>query len=195
MFKTCIIDPPWPYERASKNEKLSGYVTQDNNTKYATLSIADLAALPVGSAVSHYLFMWCTGPFIREALQLFDAWGFKYVTQLCWRKSTGIGVGFWFRGDHELILVGKKPDVPSVRCTRVRSLFSAPRTRHSEKPDNLHVIIEDNFEGPYLEIFARKQRTGWTALGNEAPGDGADIRDSLPKLITEGKIVDITTVL
>lgn len=186
-FRTAIIDPPWAYERVSKHKKLSGYVSQEGNEQYVTLSNDDLKALPVGKVVQDYVFLWTTGPFIREALDLLDSWGFEYKSQLCWYKNTGYGVGYWFRGDHELILVGKRPGAPSIR-TNERSLFSImgtvlehKRTRHSAKPDALHEIAERHFPGPYLEIFGRRSREGWTVLGNEAPGDGLDIRESLQK--------------
>ena len=181
-FKTLIIDPPWPYQKASKSEKMTGFVNQEGNEQYPTLSIADLKALPVGDIVSDYVLMWTVGPFIREGLELFDSWGFLYRSQMVWTKSTGLGVGYWFRGDHELVLVGSRKNSDAIR-TNERSVFSAPRTRHSAKPDNLHILVEKHFEGPYLEIFGRAARDGWTVLGNEAPEDGTDIRKSLESYI------------
>lgn len=181
-FKTCIIDPPWPYGKASSHEKLSGFVSQEGSIQYDTLKIEEMEKLPVGEIVSDYILMWTVGPFIREALQLFDAWDFVYRSQACWSKSTGLGVGYWFRGDHELVLVGSKKDSAAIR-TNERSVFLAPRSRHSEKPENLHIIVEKHFPGPYLEIFGRKARKNWVVLGNEAPGDGKDIRESLLKYV------------
>lgn len=185
QFATAIIDPPWPYEQASGNKRLKGYVSQKDNEQYATLSIEEMASLPIGEIVSSYLLMWTVGPFLREGLSLFDAWGFEYKTQMCWYKNTGLGVGYWFRGDHELVLIGKKPGVPSIR-TGTRSLIASPRMRHSEKPDFLHEIVERSFPGSWLEVFGRRAREGWTVLGNEAPGDGADIRESLRGLYVSG---------
>ena len=178
MFaNTAIIDPPWPYQAAGAHKKLTGYVCGDAG-QYPVLSIKDLAALPIGRVVNQYLLMWTVGPFIREALDLFDAWGFEYKSQLIWAKTTGLGVGYWFRGDHELVLVGKKPGVPSIR-TNERSVVYAPRGRHSKKPPNLHAIAEKHFPGPYIEFFAREARPGWEAVGYDAPGDGKDIRHRL----------------
>lgn len=219
-FKTAIIDPPWPYEAASKNNKLSGYVTQEGNDQYPTLTIEDLKNLPVSDVMDQdeaYVFLWTTSPFIPDALEILKAWNFKYVTTLCWYKNTGLGVGFWFRGCHELVLVAKRAKGPSIR-TGEKSVFStiedgafeSKRLRHSAKPPILHELIEErrdpytferkrkdaegkeiisqgetpaSFPGPYIEIFSRLDRPGWTMLGNEAPGDFQDIRVSLPKLI------------
>lgn len=181
-FQTAIIDPPWPYGKASKNEKLTGYVSQEGNEQYKTLSIEDLEVLPVGQIVAGYIFLWTVSPFLREGLGLIEKWGFDYITSLAWYKDTGIGVGYWFRGDHELILVAKRKGWPSVR-TKERSLFRSKRLRHSEKPPTIHQIVEKHFPGPFVEIFGRKSRDGWTVLGNEAPGDGKDIKESLASLI------------
>lgn len=181
-FQTAIIDPPWPYERASKNAKLKGYVSQEGNKKYDTLRVENLAALPVGQVVEKYIFLWTVSPFLKEGISLLETWGFNYVTSICWHKNTGLGVGYWFRGDHELVLVGKRDGAPSVR-TGLRSLVASPRMRHSEKPPFLHEICEKFFPGPYLELFGRRSRQGWMVLGNEAPEDGSDIRESLTALI------------
>ena len=183
-FKTLIIDPPWPYDRTSSHGGLKGYADQH----YEPLSIADLAALPVGDVMhpdDAYVLMWATGPFLPAAAGLFAAWGFKYITSAVWVKTTGIGVGYWFRGDHEHILVGKRPKAKSFRTGR-RSVFrtDAPRGRHSAKPAFLHQVAEKNLPGKYLEIFARQSRPGWTTIGNEAPGDGRDIRDTMKLLRT-----------
>ena len=171
-FRTAIIDPPWPYQRVSSHPKLFGFADQ----KYKLLSIDDLKALPVGSFVDGYVFLWTVGPFLKEGIELLEAWGFDYVTQMCWYKNTGLGVGYWFRGDHELVLVGKKEGNPSVK-TGMRSIFAAPRMRHSQKPDVIHELCERSFPGPYLELFGRRSRPGWTVVGNEAPSDGNDIRN------------------
>lgn len=177
-FETAIIDPPWPYERASKNAKLTGYVSQDGNEQYPTLSIEELGKLPIGDIVGGYIFVWTVSPFLQEGLDLIKNWGFNYVTSMAWFKNTGLGVGYWFRGSHELVLVAKRQGYKSVR-TGEQSIFQTPRTRHSAKPDHLHLTVEKHFPGPYLEIFGRRSRDGWSVMGNQAPGDGTDIRDSL----------------
>lgn len=181
-FKTAIIDPPWPYDRVSASTKLSGFVSQDGKNHYGTLSLADLEALPVSQVMdpdTAYLFLWTTGPFTESAYKLVRAWGFEPKSQICWHKSDpGLGVGYWFRGSHELVIVAKRPSAPSVRTGR-SSVISLPRRGHSIKPDTIHEICEAHFPHPYLELFGRRLRPGWTVLGNEAPGDGKDIRESL----------------
>ena len=178
-FKTAIIDPPWPYADASSHKKLSGYV-KCAVTQYKTISMQDLKALPIGDVVTDYVFLWAVGPFVAsgEASDLLKSWGFVPRSMLFWYKNTGLGVGYWFRGDCEPIIFASKKGSPAIR-TNERSLFSSKRLRHSAKPETLHAIAEKHFPGPYLELFGRRGREGWTILGNEAPGDGKDIRESL----------------
>lgn len=40
--------------------------------------------------------------------------------------------------------------------------------RHSAKPEAFFDLVEEVGEGPYLEVFARRQRLGWDTWGNEA---------------------------
>lgn len=236
-FKSLIIDPPWPYAVASKHKKLSGFVSQDGNAKYKTLTIEDLKSLPINELMDEkqaYVFLWTTSPFIPDALELLKAWNFVYVTSLVWHKNTGIGVGFWFRGDHEYVFVAKRAGAPSIRTMErshftvepvedltdylpyfppdFPSHFSSKRLKHSSKPTTIHELIEKrrepyvasikrkneegnevvtqqttitSFPGPYIEIFGRSSREGWTVLGDQSPEDGNDIRDSLCKLIEQ----------
>lgn len=207
-FKTAIIDPPWPYAKITGCRKMRGFVSQDDNEIYPVLSVADLQELPIDAIMDPneaYLFIWAATGFLPEAIKLIEAWNFKYVTNLCWYKDNSYGVGYWFRGNHELALVAKRKRAASIRTNTgsvfeddhndifdwsTGSAFRRPRTRHSQKPSFLHEIIErknadgtTHFPEPFLEIFARQSRQGWTVLGNEAPGDGKDIRESLADLL------------
>lgn len=183
-FGTIIADPPWAYQKTTRHAKLTGY----SDAEYSPLSTADLCALPVG-ALAHdasVLALWTTFPFVPDALRLIDAWGFTYVTGLPWVKVTKsdrskpeYGVGYWFRGAAELILVGKRKKAYRTNFTGLIS----ENFGHSRKPDDLYALCEGGFPGPYLELFARRTRPGWTQLGNELPGhEGEDIRDALARI-------------
>jgi site-specific DNA-methyltransferase (adenine-specific) len=131
------------------------------------------------------LFLWTTWPFIQDALSVVDAWGFQFVTGLPWvkvdsREQLAYGVGYWFRGCTEPILVGK-------RKRAYRSNLSGIITQelgHSRKPEHIHELVErGGFPAPYLELFARQERLNWTTVGNECPSSkGEDIRDSIARL-------------
>jgi N6-adenosine-specific RNA methylase IME4 len=180
LFKTLIIDPPWSFrEKAGKN------FTQSIEEKYPTLSIPELAGLSIDGVMDPdeaYIFLWVPSILLPEAFFLMKHWRFQSKSQLCWVKTSGYGLGFWVRGQHELVMIGKRPKAPSIKTPEVSTFFFAPREGHSEKPTYVHKFAEKYYPGPYLEIFGRKARPNWTVLGNEAPGDGVDIRTSLTQL-------------
>ena len=56
-----------------------------------------------------------------------------------------------------------------------RNWWEWKRDKHSKKPEAFQDIVETVSPGPYLEMFARRQRAGWDTWGNEI--DGQDIRE------------------
>lgn len=203
-FGTIIADPPWAYVRTSGNPKLRGY----SDKHYEPLTTEDLAALPVENIVTgeSVLFLWTTGPFLvnGDAQAIAKGWGFTPVTLMYWNKTTDNGtsalygsvthrggVGYWFRGNCEPVLVAKRKKSyrwahhENWSAHEACALFEAPKNQHSEKPPYLHALIEHSiYPQPYLELFGRKPRPGWTVVGNELPGEheGEDIRDSIKRL-------------
>jgi N6-adenosine-specific RNA methylase IME4 len=195
-FATAIIDPPWPYRVPRQtadgdDSRQSGYSGQ----QYEPMSLPALAALPIGDIVSDLVLVWTTGPMLPAAAHLIAAWGFDWITAIYWVKTskTGVqatlfnepsqvvykphmGVGYWFRGDVEPVAVGKRRGTPSYRTGR-RAAFLAPVAGHSRKPPYLHELVEQHFPGPYLEVFARERRPGWTCIGDAI--DGRDVATAL----------------
>ena len=155
-FKTAIIDPPWPYRKVDgNNNKLGGFVYhKDKKIHYEVMSVDDLSNLPIGEIVSGYLFMWTAKTFLREGLDLFTKWGFEFKSYLIWHKMPGLGVGYWFRGDCEMVMVGVKEGMPSLRTNESDTLYTPldavldadtfvhPRIGHSTKPMRVHELIE-----------------------------------------------------
>jgi N6-adenosine-specific RNA methylase IME4 len=97
-------------------------------------------------------------------------WGFDYVTNMAWVKES-IGLGYWFRNQHELLLLGRRGDIPApLAHTLPPSVIHAPRREHSRKPDEAYQLIERIYPDlPKIELFARDARPGWSAWGNQAP--------------------------
>jgi N6-adenosine-specific RNA methylase IME4 len=115
------------------------------------------------------LYMWATSPKLEEALQVINAWGFSYRTNAVWVKDK-IGMGYYFRQQHELLLIASKGTLPTpLPSLRVSSLIHAPRLKHSQKPDIVAETLEIWYPKiPKLELFCRSPREGWGVWGNES---------------------------
>lgn len=121
------------------------------------------------------LFLWRVAAMQEDALTVMRAWGFSQKTEMVWLKKTRtgkrwFGMGRIVRAEHESCLVGVRGR-PRVLSHAVRSTFCAPVGRHSEKPETFYEIVEQLYDGPYVELFARRMRPGWTCLGNEIVQD------------------------
>lgn len=169
-----LADPPWQFvnrtgKMAPEHKRLS---------RYATLTTAEICALPVPdcAAEKSHLYLWVPNALLPDGLRVMAAWGFDYKTNIVWEKvrldggPDGRGVGFYFRNVTELLLFGTRGKSNRTLAPGRRQVnFMASRKReHSRKPDAQYDIIESCSPGPYLELFARGERTGWTLWGNQA---------------------------
>jgi N6-adenosine-specific RNA methylase IME4 len=172
-YAVLCADPPWHFE--VYNEE-SG-VERAAGNYYPTMSLDEICALPVLSlaAPDAILFMWTTAPHLQESFQVLAAWGFEYKTNAVWVKDK-IGLGYFVRNQHELLLVATRGDMPSPSpANRPPSVISAPRREHSRKPDEAYALIEAMYPAlPKLELFARQRRPGWDVWGNETDKFTAD---------------------
>jgi len=154
-YKTIVIDPPWQYDT-----NVIGRTTPE----YATMSIEDLCKIKIPSDTDAHLYLWTTNAFIPKAVLLGVKWGFEYKTCITWIKPS-IGMGSYFRNSTEHCLFFVKGKL-STRVKNISTHFAAPRTKHSEKPEESYKIIEKASYPPYIEIFGRQKREGWKVLGN-----------------------------
>jgi len=165
-FPVIYADPPWRFYN------YSGQGAVDD--KYATMSLDDIMALPVGplAAADCALFLWATWPTLLEAIATIEAWGFTYKTGgFVWVKTRGngnlhIGLGYHTRANSELVLLATRGN-PHRLARDVHQIVLAPVAEHSAKPDEVHHRIERLYAGPYLELFARRAQPGWHCWGNE----------------------------
>ncbi len=165
-YRTIVADPPWPY-------RWSGDSSSIRTIGYPTMGILEIAEMKVGERFAHrdgcHLYLWVTAEFNRrgEGSRIAQWWGFEIVGEIVWRKP-GLGMGRFPRNVHEMLIVGRRGDVPFQRLD-VPSVQEWPRqATHSRKPDAAFDLIESVSPGPYLELFARTQRLGWDTWGNEA---------------------------
>jgi len=167
-FQVLYVDPPWRYEHAEPTRAI------ENN--YPTMSLDEIKALVPPAADDSVLFMWATSPKLAEAIEVVEAWGFDYRTCMVWVKAneeTGaqhIGMGYYARQQHEVLLIAKRGDLPTPDPSqRPASVVTAPRTMHSAKPERFYELIEAMYPGlACVEMFARQARAGWAAWGNQA---------------------------
>lgn len=164
-YAVIYADPPWRYEGASDPTR-----TAENH--YETMATEDICALPVADIAGArcVLYLWVTPPKLSEAMDVIRAWGFTYVTGAVWDKER-MGLGSWFRLQHEHLLIATRGDVPPpAPRLRVSSVLRAPRGRHSVKPSQMRELIASQFpDAPKVELFARDRVPGWDAWGNESP--------------------------
>lgn len=167
-YGVIYADPEWQFEPYSRDTGMDR--AADNH--YPTSGTDAICARPVGdiAAADCALFLCATAPMLPDALRVMTAWGFEYKSQAIWRKDR-IGTGYWFRNQHELLLVGTRGNIPApAPGTQWPSVIDAPVGKHSEKPDAFYELIESYFPNlPKIELNARRPRPGWDSWGNEAP--------------------------
>ena len=139
---------------------------------YAKMSTDDICALPIADITekNSALFLWATVPMIEDAFRVLSAWGFKYKTMLFWRKIMSWGMGFWYRGQVEILLLGTKGKLKAFRIQRA-NIIQVKVRKHSQKPDEFYELIELTGLEPKIELFARNKREGWDCWGNEVECD------------------------
>ena len=164
VYSTIVADPPWDWGDEGDQDQLGRA-----RPIYETMSIGDLEALPVEqvSAPNAHLYLWITNRSLPKGFNLLNKWGFRYITMLTWAKL-GFGMGNYFRGSTEQVLFGVRGSLPLSRHN-VGTWFQWPRTKeHSQKPEEFFELVESCSPGPYLEMFARRQRENWTCWGVES---------------------------
>lgn len=185
-FAAVYADPPWHFKtynaegrkRSPDWKPLKG----SPSIHYDTMSEDDIRALPVADLLADdaVLFLWICWPLLHEALQLVSAWGFKYKTcAFSWIKADAtqteffrddadvqVGMGYWTRANSEVCLLATRGR-PKRKNADVRQAIIEPRREHSRKPSCVYERIERLVDGPYLELFARNTRRGWSSFGNQ----------------------------
>jgi N6-adenosine-specific RNA methylase IME4 len=178
MFGGVCADVPWEFDEC--------LVKWGADIHYRSMPDEQLAALPVRQVCTDHttLFLWTPTAMIQRAFPLMEAWGFRWSqSEIIWLKTPNKpttehqepyeprgsrGTGYRPRMVHEHLLIGIREMSPTWLGSEVESVITAPRPgRHSQKPDKFYSIIERVVPGPYLELFGRKERKGWTVVGDQ----------------------------
>jgi len=163
-YKVIYADPPWAY----RNKRTGGSMNSGSADKYPVLGLDVLSLFPVKDIAykDSVLFLWATVPLLPDAITLLNNWGFEYKTAVFWRKIMSLGLGFWFRGQVELCLLGVRGRVKPFRLQRA-NFIQSKALRHSEKPAEMRELIEATGLTPRIELFARQTVEGWDYYGDE----------------------------
>ena len=171
-FSAIIADPPWAY-----GDKLPG-PGRGAAKHYATLNLDEIMSLPVAEAAATdaHLYLWTTNAFMEQAFEVARAWGFTQKTILTWVKvkkyaerpynedEIRIGMGHYFRNVTEHVLFCTRGRLPP-RNRSLPTAFMAPLGKHSEKPDEFYSLVRKLSPSPRLDLFARRERKGFTTWG------------------------------
>lgn len=164
-YQIIYADPPWEYRHCASNSRRI-----ENN--YPTMKLDDIKSLSIPSDENCVLYLWTTAPKLAEGIETLKSWGFDYRSCMVWDKEI-IGMGYWFRGQHELLLVGVRGKFsPPPQSLRVSSVFREKRSVHSKKPDRIRDLISSWYpNSTKIELFSRQKTDGWDVWGNEVESD------------------------
>lgn len=188
-YGAILADPPWTFQawyaggwRNRPDGSRYYSAASPRAARYDTMATEDIAAMPVADLAADdcVLFLWGCWPMLRDCMEVMDGWGFKHKScAFVWMKANvqqldifredadpDMLLGYWTRANSEFCLLGTRGK-PKRLATDVRQGIIEPRREHSRKPDVVHSRIERLVSGPYLELFARAPRQGWTVWGNE----------------------------
>jgi N6-adenosine-specific RNA methylase IME4 len=191
-YRTIVADPPWDHsdgtgvtlthgDKTKRRQRADGAVA--TTLPYASMTLDDICALPVAGLAERdaHLYLWTTNRYLRSAWDIAEAWGFTGSCVLTWCKApAGFGVGGTFKSTTEFCLFARRGSLASLRDVDTR-WFTWPRrcgpsvafgqrrnALHSAKPEAFLDMVESVSPGPYVELFARRNRLGWDTWGDEA---------------------------
>jgi N6-adenosine-specific RNA methylase IME4 len=200
LYQIIYADPPWE-QKAGR--KLNDYkmidgkqIWNSNETKsqelpYQTMNVNTIASLPVKKIVAKdaFLFIWVTNKYLLESKAVIEAWGFKYVSCITWKKKKmGGGLGGVVRVTSEHLLFCRRGNL-KANGTIPESVIDAKRPYvngypcHSKKPEVFAEMIGSLSDGNKIELFARQTRNGWDVWGNEVESSIELVTPTLPPAI------------
>ncbi len=180
LYPVILTDPPWHFlNYAADAPGMMHNRSRGANRHYPTMTTDELCALRIPAADDAMLFLWACWPLLPDALRVITAWGFEYKSLAwIWTKLNPSSVGFHFgmgyftRANSEPCLLATRGHLPKPKARDVQALICSPIREHSRKPDEQYAKIERLYpEGPYLEMFARRKREGWSSWGDEIKSD------------------------
>ena len=179
-YNIIYADPPWQYSSKSYQDGDRKMLDLDK-TQYSTMGIKQIKELPIKDICHNdcILFMWATDSHLKEAIEVMEAWGFKYKTVgFVWVKQYESGSFCYNFAPYtlkstELCLVGMRGKLSNLKkVNNVKQLVFAERSDHSKKPEEVRNRIVDLCKDlPKIELFAREKVESWDVWGDEVESD------------------------
>ena len=173
-YDLILADPPWKQTKGGK--KSVRPISSGTELDYPVCSLEEIKehlrqATDLASGDNVILFLWTIDKYLFEAQQIAESLGYKLHARMIWNKVTGIPAAFTVRYGHEYLLYmykGKLIPVATEERGKIHTVFTEQVQKHSQKPEISYEIIERLYPNlKKLEMYARKQRDGWDAFGNE----------------------------
>lgn len=187
-YAAIVADPPWHFRARTALQVGNWTSRRDAEKHYPVMGLEDIKAMPVRdiAAKDAHLFIWTTGPCLRQTFEVIEAWGFRYsAVAFTWVKlkrsfdamqlrvlptlesDLHVGLGLTTRKNAEFCLLARRGNARRI-AKNVLEIILSPVREHSRKPDEVYGRVQQYCAGPYLELFSRQSRQGWETWGNEA---------------------------
>jgi N6-adenosine-specific RNA methylase IME4 len=167
QWRCIVADPPWDLRTGPFWNSVGGNTSLP--LPYPTMTLDQIAELTVAgrAAPDAHLYLWTVNRYLPNAYEIARAWGFKPSTLLVWCKTPhGLGPGGAYALTTEYVLLATRGTLTPLRRVDT-TWFQWPRRGHSVKPAEFYDLVETVTPGPYLDLFGRREREGWTVWGNE----------------------------
>lgn len=162
-FGVIYGDYPWKYDNSDQHEGSRGHMGYPPMTMDEILAHAREAAKR--AAADAIIALWVTNLYIPQIGRVLEAYGAEHRTMWTWVKNKA-GVGTWSRGQTEHLVIASIGE-PVHTLNEVSTVLHAAVREHSRKPDEAAELLAKHCAGPFLELFAREPREGWTTWGAE----------------------------
>lgn len=183
-YRTIVADPPWDHSggtgRSYGADDLRGKsgrrAAHSTVLPYSTLSVNEIARLGVHDLAEPdaHLYLWTTQRYLAASWDVAQAWGFDVRATLVWcKKPMGFFGGPYYGNSTEFCQYctrGALKPHGQIAGRWFQWPRGAPSERTGKKPEAFLDIVEQVSPGPYLELFARRARFGWSYWGDESLG-------------------------